>query len=193
MDIDIVVLGDVVKIYNEDLEGYAIGGVYDYVFTEKISDWGKMHKTQDLELELDAPYFNSGILLFDCKQWRENKITEEMFEIEKQFHDRNLKFVDQDILNIKFSKQHKHLDKAYNYTTLDKIFDVKVDNIIVRHFPGESKPWRNTDGDFGNFKDWWYFASMTPFYKGLELNFIANVTHESEAKVTKFIKERLKQ
>ena len=71
LDCDIVVLGDVSKLYNMDLEGNNIAGVVEpfILRTKEFSDYTK------LAVGVDAKdYINAGIMVIDLKKFRDQKI-----------------------------------------------------------------------------------------------------------------------
>jgi lipopolysaccharide biosynthesis glycosyltransferase len=175
LDSDIVVLGDIAKLYNENLENNIIGAVFDMGFQE----WYK----NGLEISKKHKYFNSGVLLINSRKWREQNITKKLFEIEEKYREK-IKWVDQDILNKCFENNHKQLDMKYNilsssikkdvkkkYNITDEYIRQQQKDIVIRHFTG-IKPWKtNSELINQNFNDFWFFAEMTPFYAGMQQNF----------------------
>ena len=78
MDVDIIVLGDIQELYNEDLEGYALGAVWEQTRKYYNSDTKEL-----MELSENYKYFNAGILVIDVQKWLDNNILKELFYIEK--------------------------------------------------------------------------------------------------------------
>ena len=94
LDADTIVLDDISKLYNEDLEGYTIGAVSEFGdATFKI--------LENLNIKKSHKYFNAGVLLIDLKKWREDNITEKLFKINKEYF-KKITYLDQDILNKAF-------------------------------------------------------------------------------------------
>ena len=167
LDIDIIVLGDIAEIYGEDLENYALGAVWE----EYTENHENIQRKQYLNLSNDHKYFNAGVLLINCKKWREENLTVKLFETEKN-HREKLKFEDQDVMNKFFDNNYKMLHSKYNYLNQSYGFYDK-NEVLVRHFNGYIKPWHlKIEERFTRFlKDidlFWYYARMTPFFERLD-------------------------
>ena len=174
LDTDIILTDDISELYNEDLTNYTIGAVWEefnqYIFypERKICmEFNDKHK-----------YFNSGVLLIDCKQWRQDRIFNKLVEIEKIYKDRK-KTNDQDILNKCFENNYKILPRKYNYLTPNFVYYENDKDIILRHMVGRIRPWQINEHTqtnlMPNLKEFWHYAKMTPFYEELD-----EKTHESK-------------
>lgn len=163
IDIDVIALDDIAKLYNEDLENYALGAVWEE-FAEKTSN---VKRKNALELHNNHKYFCSGTLLINCKKWREENIISKLFEIEKIYKD-NLTNPDQDILNKCFENNYKQLPAKYCYINQNYYF-YKSHNVAIRHYNGVVKPWHiNWKTDLmPNVEDFWLYAEKTPFFEQL--------------------------
>lgn len=164
-DVDVIVLGDIIEMYNEDLEGYTIGAVWED-FAEQTTN---AKRCPHLNLSDEHKFFASGNLLIDCKKWREGDITRKLIEIEKEYRN-SLRFPDQDILNKCFDNNYKILSKKYCYVSQNFNF-YKDHDILIRHYNMELKPWHIHEKLktelINNVIDFWYYAKMTPFYNQL--------------------------
>lgn len=184
-DVDVSFVGDVAELYNENLDDKAVGACQEIYVTEKIEEL-----KIDLGLTKNHKYFYAGMLLIDCKKWRENNTIDELFKIEKKYRSK-LKFFDQDILNIYFNdNNYKKLSIKYCLTNKEIEFKDKLDakhreeaeeaikNPVIRHFESSNKPWLTNKNIYGtNIKDFdvfWFFAKMTSFYDNLLLNYQNN-------------------
>lgn len=67
LDSDILVLDDIVHLYDQPLNGKTIGAVIDPGQTKALKRLG---------IESDAYYFNSGVMVIDIDRWNEKMITE---------------------------------------------------------------------------------------------------------------------
>jgi lipopolysaccharide biosynthesis glycosyltransferase len=128
IDVDVVVMGDIKDLYEQDLEEYALGAVIeqggiDYVRRSKLN----------IEMAEDSVYFNAGILVIDSKKWRAKKVFKGLSNIVKEYNSKLLCH-DQDALNKYFEANYKLLDKKFN------VMDTN-DEIIIRHFASTIKPW----------------------------------------------------
>jgi lipopolysaccharide biosynthesis glycosyltransferase len=166
LDVDIILLDDIEKLWQKELDGYALGACPGSSILAKIAI-GSARSHQ---------YFNAGVLLLDIQQWRENHIMEKLFNIEKKYRQRLL-LADQDVLNIFFEDNYKQLSMQYNsMTTVMTDEDDLYKNIIIRHFNGEQKPWNThkyKGKELRHFNEFWFFASLTPFYTGFQRAFLS--------------------
>ena len=95
------------------------------------------------KLKLKHEYFNAGVMFVDLKKWRENKIRNKLLNIldsEKE----NIKFWDQDVLNIVFDNNYMILDEGSNFLVGQKTTREAIDeneNILLLHYAGSFKPW----------------------------------------------------
>lgn len=159
LDVDIIALDDITKLYNEDLENYSLGAVWEE-FAEKTSN---IKRKNVLGLPDNHKYFCSGTLLINCKKWREENIISKLLEIEKICKD-SLTNPDQDILNKCFENNYKQLPAKYCYINQNYYF-FESHNVVIRHYNGMVKPWHiNWKTDLmSNVDDFWHYAQKTPF------------------------------
>jgi lipopolysaccharide biosynthesis glycosyltransferase len=155
LDSDLIVLKDIKKLYSIDLENKPIGAVPHFLKYKK------------------NPYFNSGVLLIDCKKWRQERYIDKLLELGKNY--KNGAFPDQDILNDCFKNNYKILDNQFNLLNVDvhwrcsivrhPFLVLKLKNkCIVRHYCGKHKPWNVIKINSWKFKEWWRYCKMTPCY-----------------------------
>ncbi len=164
LDVDIIVSGNIAKLYNEPLNGHIIGAIPDlcrnYEFLNNVKEW--------VGLKLDSKYFNAGVLLIDCQKWRENDITNKLFDVEKKYREK-LRMADQDVLNIYFENDYEMFNEMFNEQDVSSDF-------IIRHFSGAIKPWQadfyihtltKRPSKIANCDLFWKYAQKTPFYEEL--------------------------
>ena len=88
-------------------------------------------------------YFNSGVILINCKKWRDENCTARLLRLGTL---ENWKFPthDQTLLNAFFKGKFDALDKKYNYlcwsSATGSAIDEVVQNVMI-HFIGRPKPW----------------------------------------------------
>ncbi len=177
---DTLVLDDIAKLYNEDLEGFTIAACPDIACILR----------EDINLDCrEHVYFNLGTIVIDCVKWREENVTEDCIKLGKEYGN---KFVclHQDALNILFSgNRYRILPNRYNLAERkdyiqqihpeydEDYFREEWKHPVIIHF-SPNKPWR-TNFSFYRlntvkyFEEWWYYAAMTPYYHGLQNAFIA--------------------
>jgi lipopolysaccharide biosynthesis glycosyltransferase len=191
LDVDVVVLGDIRELYKQELHDendtgikYAIGAVYESI-DEIKKDWSSK---EERVLKSYNKHFNSGVLLIDCKKWREDNILNKILEINDKCY-KTLIFEDQELLNLYFKNDYKMLDNKFNYFYNTSSNNDKKLNIVVRHFADSDKPWNydsiiidNKKLLIENFGDFWIFAKMTPFYERIKANFEFKNRNEYKSK-----------
>lgn len=184
MDVDIISLQDVSSLWNINLESYIWAASLD----KPLNAYHIFKK--NLDVDFDCKYANCGVMLIDCKKWREEQITKKCLEIEKEYRD-FLNCADQDVINKLFLGNFKELDSRYNSLLGNE------DNIINRHFCYLRKPWiskYNIEGELiRNFDDWWHYAKMTPFYDEVKLAYDKNNNQGNCATLNKLRKDAKKQ
>lgn len=166
MDVDIISLEDISSLWNETLDNYLWAASID-----KPVGGAYLTFKKNMDVAHDCKYANCGVMILDCKKWRDEKISMKCLDIEKKYRDK-LNCADQDVINKVFLGDFKELDSKYN-----SLLGLE-ENIINRHFCYLRKPWfskYNVEGDeIKNFDDWWKYAKMTPFYEMLKLKFEEN-------------------
>lgn len=105
-------------------------------------------------LEFEGHYFNSGVMYINLKQWLNSHLTEKFFDLlsDPQVTE-NIKYPDQDILNIMFLHHAELLPREYNTIySLKSEFEEKnkeyylsfiTDKTVFIHYTGVTKPWHD--------------------------------------------------
>lgn len=144
LDCDIIVTDTLAPLFQIEMKDKAIGVISDqkpYV----INNYNR------LGIELEDGYFNSGVILFDLLNWRNNDYTLDVFSYIRKNRS-SLVWEDQDALNKIFSKNKIYLPLQYNLQN-DMLYDKNelywknreelinaIKNPVCIHFCG-SKPW----------------------------------------------------
>jgi len=163
LDVDILVLGNIMPIYNIDINGYDLAAIEDPDNPIKYT----------LGLKPEEPYLNSGIMLMNLAEWRRIKLSIQL----RDFILNNaslLQFWDQDAFNVVCKGRWKALPPKYNVQTTmftynnDAITytlkDIKaaIADPVILHFTGKTKPW-----DYMNFhprkKVYYQYLAHTPW------------------------------
>ena len=179
LDCDVVVLSDISEFYKIDLEGNIIGGVNDIMH-------GRSKNYVINELGMDPfRYINSGVLLIDCKAFRDNGIKEKCFE--ELAVRTSLRYPDQDIINLACAENIKFLERKWNYIwhyhivrddpTLNLpesemagyLEDAK--DIRILHYTSGIKPWKNKNVSLSSH--FWKYVKGCPFEAKIENDFAA--------------------
>ncbi|HFI0791885.1 TPA: SP_1767 family glycosyltransferase [Streptococcus suis] len=136
LDVDILVHGNLMNVFQTDLEEFAIGAVVEAdIF--KYYQW----YLDSLGFAATDAYFSSGVLLMDLDKMRQDGATNQLIAMAlEKAHD--YKFPDQDILNLYYKGNFKQLSPAYNYTDVRKQNkELTADEVIIEHFNGDIKAW----------------------------------------------------
>lgn len=102
--------------------------------------------------EFEGHYFNSGVMYINLKQWLNSRLTERFFSLlSDNIVTQNIKYPDQDILNIMFLHKAKLLPRKYNAIySLKSEFEEKdkgyyqsfiTEITVFIHYTGVTKPW----------------------------------------------------
>ena len=144
LDSDILVLDDIVKLYDQPLNNQTIGAVIDP---------GQTKALRRLGIDSDAYYFNSGVMVIDIDQWNNKKITEKTINYLKENGDRII-YHDQDALNAVLVEDWAQLEPKWNMQTsliferhkapnetYEKLYKAGIQSPSIVHFTGHDKPW----------------------------------------------------
>ena len=183
LDCDIVVNGSLQEWWGFPIEGFALGAVYQ---SHDHSDCNLQgigpHAYSRLNIPRECGYFNAGVLLMNLKYWRENKVTERLFDFIRNHSDLTHAH-DQDTLNAVLYNETAILDPTWNYrecffdgkdyTYPQKVnYTVPLDNPIVVHFVSKPKPWQRYS-KHPLRKLYYQYLENTPF-KGFHPKFDLN-------------------
>lgn len=91
---------------------------------------------ESLNIKKTTPYFNSGVILFNTKEWIKNDILTKFINL---INKRKYYYPDQDVLNIILEDKVQFLTKQFNCFCQENIPILK-DAIFV-HYAGYPKPW----------------------------------------------------
>ncbi len=146
LDADVVVMGDIKELWNQEMKDNILLAVEDPKYTSK-------NRHESLGMKMNSPYFNGGVLMMDLKKMRAFGLEQKVPNyVRKKF--KILKYQDQDILNALFENYwralplsfnaYKHLcfkhgeDEFFTYTQKDILLAKK--NPYIIHFNGTIKP-----------------------------------------------------
>jgi len=191
IDGDTVIVGDILELWNENLDGKIAGVIQDR------PDSNPEKRLKIFGFKYDWQYFNSGVLLLKLKEFEKLYTLETLpiiiSDLYKKFKDNNVFWLaDQEVLNYLFNseKYAKYLNLKYNLK--DQGFNFyynfcgqssrnlkewsKSNNFpIVIHYTGHKKPW-HLNNDIMNSVHWrlyYKYKALTPFCDPLDEKRIA--------------------
>lgn len=134
LDADIICNLNIRKLFEENIENYALAAVLDRNVTNRdnISN-NKFYK----KVSIDAiHYFNSGVILFNLEYIRNNyNMFKDTIDFLRKYP--GIPYSDQSALNYVFQKKCKFLDDKYNWGV-----GKGINNECIYHFCGiRDKPW----------------------------------------------------
>lgn len=148
LDADLIVLNDLRKLWNVDLQGALIGAVPDAVLNssepELVRHW------LDWGLDPDGTYLNAGVLIIDLQKVREERAFSKALDLIAE-HGSNLPYQDQDAINWVFWQRWHLLPLEWNVQTVQFLKPYREflpddaraagHNPHIVHYTGPAKPW----------------------------------------------------
>lgn len=146
LDGDVIVRHSLLSLWNTDLKEHPVAAVTD--MSEGILEY-----YQRLGYPSCLGYFNTGVMLVNLEYWREHEVVKDLM-CTLQEYAKKLKWWDQDVLNVAFSKNKVILPLKYNFVDgflwkfplydsqkyKKEVDEARKDPVIV-HFITSEKPW----------------------------------------------------
>lgn len=150
MDVDLLVLQDIVKLWKVDMQGKPLAAVPDYGIM--ASKRLMKQKNEVISLPTGSLYFNAGVVIMDLEQWRAYDYAKQVIELAAAG---NLPHHDQDALNKVFMGNWQALPLKWNvippvFNLFTKVLingNLRKNAIAARkdkailHYAGRYKPW----------------------------------------------------
>lgn len=181
LDSDLIVRGDVTKLYETNVSGKLIAAAHDidYLGNLNMNDGKRMaYTTEKLGLEDPYGYFQAGVLLLNTHQLRKLHSVDKWMQIVSEA---DYIYDDQDILNaecqgrvvylpFEWNVMHNcdgRVQKVFTFAPNDTFdaYNASRSNPQIIHYAGFEKPWVNLKCDFA--AEYWKYAKQTPFYEEL--------------------------
>jgi lipopolysaccharide biosynthesis glycosyltransferase len=157
LDSDMLVLSDLVDLWEVDVGGYALLATRHWVIPTVSSRLTGVNSTWSiLDIDPDAPYFDAALLVVDLMQWRQLCLTQKMMDYLRAYS-HTLKSPNQDVMNAVIAGHWNALEADWNVSVpllrnpeyisgsvrsvlgLDPQALRKTGRIL--HFWGPRKPW----------------------------------------------------
>ena len=182
LDSDLVVVGDISKLYNIDLKDNLVGAVHDQAV--ELTPEFQEYVVNRIGVKKQEDYFNAGVLLMNLAALREFDFQNKFIELLNRVTFNVAQ--DQDYLNTLCKNRVKNIDSVWN----------------VMPFPGTERPENELELVHYNlaFKPWhtqtlyekifWKYAEKTSFYeqiKEIRENYDANLQKKSSGETINLV------
>ena len=163
LDCDLLVLDNIMNLWNIDIQDYCLAAVGNPLIKQR----------PELQMPLKSLYFNGGIMLINLKKWRDNDISEKVFNFINNNIDKIVLW-DQDALNAvlynqwlplhpKWNVQTDFFKIEYRDTSFDKNeFMAALAKPAIIHFSTSSKPWQYINNHPYKAR-YWQYLKETPW------------------------------
>lgn len=160
IDSDVVVPGDISRMYETKLGDNLIGACRDY----SIQNIPELCRYMDKGVGVGREkYINSGVLLMNMKRLREVKIEKEFLRLLNTWHFDTIA-PDQDYLNVMCNGRITYLDECWDAMPKEGTPELKEPMLI--HYNLFAKPWCYDDIPYENY--FWKYAKETPFIEEIK-------------------------
>jgi len=149
LDVDMIVLTDLLQLWQTDITEYYAAAVQDPRVHTFDNTWGGIKNYKQLGLNAHSKYFNTGLLLINTQRWRSGNITTKVFETIAG----NLRYAnypDQYGLNIVLAEKWLELDSRWNTFVTDE-----TNGPYIIHFVGR-KPFYKAYKYSSAYRDLFY-------------------------------------
>lgn len=176
LDGDVVAVTDIAALWETDLKGMLIGAVQDLQHR-------KRQKETKAQLGMDARnYFNSGVLLIDCRSFQAERIKEKCYHLLENRE--KFKLPDQDALNLSCLGRVLYLPIRWNLMTnfgrlpyyvrkrgpYNRIYEEALAEPGILHYAGGYKPFYASY--MGINSVFWKYAVDSPWFKQIFADWI---------------------
>lgn len=160
LDVDMIVLEDISKLWYTDIADFNIAAVADR--SEVVgSPWGGIKNYEALGLKAKSRYLNSGLFVLRPKEWIRLKIPELAFKCAHE-NIAFISFADQYSLNVIFNERWFELDKRWNsYAQLEEKHPYLI------HFTGMKPIFKGYDANMA-YKDVFFLYLNKTLWKGVK-------------------------
>lgn len=163
LDCDLVVDQDISLLWEIDLEDNYLLAAPD-LWIHSIAAHNGLLNYQELGIKnINAKYFNAGVVVVNIKKWRDENILRDATEYLKQ-NKEYIRFADQDILNALLVDKWGELDPQWNVTPgiyeyssweaspfSEGIYNSIINEPNIIHFAAADKPWNSRKSLFQDY------------------------------------------
>ena len=153
IDCDIVIQGDISKLYNINIGNNLVGATTDqFVMATPLV---QPYITKGLGFSKLTNYFNAGVLVMNLKEMRKQKFEERFVDLLAKY-----KFIvqDQDYLNVICKDKVHYISGSWDVMPCKENFDAKKANLI--HYNLIWKPWH---AEIPGSEEFWKYVDKTEY------------------------------
>ena len=156
IDSDVVVPGDISKMYNIDLGDNIVGACQD----KSVVDVPELANYMEQAVGVDKyQYVNSGVLLMNLSKMREKQFSKRFLDLLNKYHFDSVA-PDQDYLNAICNGKILYLDSSWDAMPTEGSKEIENPNII--HYNLFQKPWCYDNIQYADC--FWNYAKQTEYY-----------------------------
>lgn len=161
LDCDLIVLGNISKLYNTPIGENILGAVPD----QYVCNTEEFRTYAEKAIGVDPnTYFNAGVLIISLEQFRKNDIENKFINLISEY-DFDLLDPDQAYLNYLCYGKIYFLENGWNKEPMQ--IPLQGNKNIV-HYALYKKPWQYDDVIDGEY--FWKYAEKSPFYEEILKN-----------------------
>ena len=169
IDSDTVVPGDISELYFHDLKDNYVGAANEQVMIQENVYGEYVEKVLGIDR---YHYFNAGLLLINCEQFRENHVLDQFVDL---LHTYNFVVTqDEDYLNLICKDKVLWLEQPWNTEVFGDIAYPESEFKMI-HYIMVSKPWHYEDARYA--EQFWKYAKKTAVYEEIQ-EVLANYPQE---------------
>ncbi len=171
IDSDVVVPGDISKLYNTDLGDNLIGACSD----KSVVEVPELARYMEEAVGVSRfEYINSGVLLMNLKEMRAKEFSKRFLNLLNKYHFDCIA-PDQDYLNAMCNGKILYLDESWDAMPTDGKEPLENPNII--HYNLFQKPWCYDNIQYEEY--FWNYAKQTKYYEQI-VEFKNNYSEEQK-------------
>ena len=159
IDGDTIVNGDISELFDTDISLYDAAACHEQAMVQEDVYGTYVEKCLGINRHR---FFNAGVLLINCKRFRENRMLKRFGELLETYDFRVTQ--DEDYLNVMFKDRVLFLPQCWNSEVFGEIEYSEEDSRII-HYIMVSKPWRYREARYG--ESFWKNAKETAVYDTL--------------------------
>lgn len=153
LDSDVIVRGDIARLYDTELGNDLVGAVPDGIMNT-VHELG-LYAVKRLDMTSPRQYFNAGVLLMNLQEMRRCRFAENFVELLGAVTFNVAQ--DQDYLNVLCRGRVTYL--GYEWNTMPT--GVHAEQPLLIHYNLDNKPWQKDGIAFG--EDFWHYAARSGY------------------------------